>query len=572
MYLTLNSQFKPFTYDELVKPLQDYGEAYREVEKQYNDLAQQTEAWKNIATQENSPEAYAMYKKYADELNAVVSDFSKGMTIQNRGKLSSLKSRYASEITPISNAYTALTKANAFRDEMRAKDDSVIFNVDRYTSLDDFLNGQLADNSFISGRTLQADIASQTLTNSYNKYNELVAAGHNKKAAAKMVAQGDWIDEDSMLSGIYDNAGITTEEAAAKIRNYTDNGIAQGITAFSTNIEQTFLQEQAARAARRGGGGGGGTAVPTITSIKALYKKANGKEMTDEEITKLFTYEDLNGFIQAFLQVQALYQSVEDFDYIFNDLACYLVENGIVYTEAFFAPTSFLKRGFKYDEMVAIFDRKIAEIKEKHGITVKLLMDVSRTFGCENAMNNYNLLKQFPSENIIGIGLGGAESKGPAKDYAPVYEQAIKDGFKVVAHAGEDVGPESIWDAINLCHVTRVGHCITAIQDEKLMDTLKERNIVLEVCPTSNVFTKKYVKCIKEHPVSEFFKRGLFVTLNTDDPVFFKVSLLDEYWKLVDEAGWSMDDIKTLVKNGFKALFADDAVKSEWCAKVDNSF
>lgn len=313
-------------------------------------------------------------------------------------------------------------------------------------------------------------------------------------------------------------------------------------------------------------------AVPTITSIKALYKKANGKEMTDEEITKLFTYEDLNGFIQAFLQVQALYQSVEDFDYIFNDLACYLVENGIVYTEAFFAPTSFLKRGFKYDEMVAIFDRKIAEIKEKHGITVKLLMDVSRTFGCENAMNNYNLLKQFPSENIIGIGLGGAESKGPAKDYAPVYEQAVKDGFKVVAHAGEDVGPESIWDAINLCHVTRVGHCITAIQDEKLMDTLKERNIVLEVCPTSNVFTKKYVKCIKEHPISEFFKRGLFVTLNTDDPVFFKVSLLDEYWKLVDEAGWSMDDIKTLVKNGFKALFADDAVKSEWCAKVDNSF
>ena len=148
----------------------------------------------------------------------------------------------------------------------------------------------------------------------------------------------------------------------------------------------------------------------------------------------------------------------------------------------------------------------------------------------------------------------------------------MKDGFKVVAHAGEDVGPESIWDAINLCHVTRVGHCITAIQDEKLMDTLKERNIVLEVCPTSNVFTKKYVKCIKEHPVSEFFKRGLFVTLNTDDPVFFKVSLLDEYWKLVDEAGWSMDDIKTLVKNGFKALFADDAVKSEWCAKVDNSF
>lgn len=283
MYLTLNSQFKPFTYDELVKPLQDYGEAYREVEEQYNDLAQQTEAWKNIATQENSPEAYAMYKKYADELNAVVSDFSRGMTIQNRGKLSGLKTRYASEITPISNAYTALTNANAFRDEMRAKDDSVVFNVDRYTSLDDFLNGQMVDNSFISGRTLQADIAAQTLTNSYNKYNELVAAGHNKKAAAKMVAQGDWIDEDSMLSGIYDNAGITTEEAAAKIRNYTDNGIAQGITAFSTNIEQTFLQEQASRARYNVG-----PRTPTFNmddTLLALYDALGFAQSEDRSVT-----------------------------------------------------------------------------------------------------------------------------------------------------------------------------------------------------------------------------------------------------------------------------------------------
>lgn len=313
-------------------------------------------------------------------------------------------------------------------------------------------------------------------------------------------------------------------------------------------------------------------AVPTIESIKALYKKSNGKEMSDEEITKLFTYDDLNGFIQAFLQVQALYTSVEDFDYIFNDLATYLNDNGIVYAEAFFAPTSFLKHGFKYEDMVRIFDRKIAEIKEKYGITVKLLMDVSRTFGLENAMNNYNLLKQFPSENIIGIGLGGAESKGPAKDYGPVYDLAVKDGFKVVAHAGEDVGPESIWDALNYCHVTRVGHCISAIQDEKLMQKLKDDSIVLEVCPTSNVFTKKFVKSIKEHPITDFFKKGLFVTVNTDDPVFFKVSLIDEYWKLHHEAGWTMDEIKALVKNGFNALFASDEVKADWCAKVDATF
>lgn len=310
-------------------------------------------------------------------------------------------------------------------------------------------------------------------------------------------------------------------------------------------------------------------AVPSIESIKALYKKATGTQMSEKEIKELFTYDDLNGFIQAFLKIQDLYKTVDDFDYIFDDLAKYLVANGIVYTEAFFAPTSFLKRGFKYPEMVEVFSKKIEEIKQKYGITVKLLMDVSRTFGCENAMNNLNLLEQYPCPHIIGIGLGGAESKGPAKEYAPVFEKAVEKGLCVVAHAGEDVGPESIWDALNFLHVSRIGHGISAAQDEQLMEELKKRNIVLEVCPTSNVFTKKFVKSIAEHPIRLFFNRGLFVTVNTDDPVFFKTSLLEEYWKLHSEAGFSMQEIKTLLKNSFNALFISDEEKQSWCNKID---
>lgn len=260
MYLTLNSQFKPFTYDELVKPLQDYGEAYREVEAQYNDLAQQTEAWKNIATQENSPEAYAMYKKYSDELNAVVEDFSRGMTIQNRGKLSGLKSRYASEITPIANAYNAMQEANAYRDTVKEKDGSAIFNIDRYNSLDDFLNGQTADNNYISGKALQDSVAKQTLMESYNKYNQLIADGHSKRAAAKIVAQGDWIDEDTIINNIYTSSGVTTEEAANKVRTYADTGIMQGVGTFSVNADESILEEEIARikAYKSGSGRGGG--------------------------------------------------------------------------------------------------------------------------------------------------------------------------------------------------------------------------------------------------------------------------------------------------------------------------
>ena len=213
-------------------------------------------------------------------------------------------------------------------------------------------------------------------------------------------------------------------------------------------------------------------AVISLDGVKKLYKNKFDKEMTEQEQVELFSYDDLNGFIQSFLKIQGMYKTVQDFELVFDELEKYLVENGITYTEVFFAPSAFLKMGFSYADMVQIFHKKIVEIKEKTGIIIKLLMDVSRTFGCENAMNNYNLLKEFPCEDVIGIGLGGAESKGPAKEFAPVYEQALKDGFKAVAHAGEDVGPESIWDAINYLHAQRIGHGVTAIQDEKLMEEL----------------------------------------------------------------------------------------------------
>lgn len=313
-------------------------------------------------------------------------------------------------------------------------------------------------------------------------------------------------------------------------------------------------------------------AVISLAGVKKLYKNKYGKEMTKEEQIDLFSYNDLNGFIQAFLKIQAMYSSVDDFRTVFDELSKYLVKNGITYTEVFFAPTAFLKLGFKYEDMVRVFDEKIEEIKAKKGITVKLLMDVSRTFGCENAMKNYELLKSVPSKNIIGIGLGGAESKGPAKDFAPLYEQAIKDGYKAVVHAGEDVGPESIWDSLNYLHAMRIGHGLTACQDEKLMDELKKTKTPIEICITSNTFTKKIVQKAKDHPVKMYFDRGIPVSINTDDPFFFKTTLLDELWICHKELGFTMDEVKELIKNSFTTSFLSDKEKKEYCNKVDEAW
>lgn len=159
MNLVINSQFRPFTYDEMVKPLVQYKEAYDKVEQDYSDLATQTEMWKDIVNQTNSPEAYAMYKGYSDQLNSIVEDFSKGMTLSNRKALLGMKRDYARNITPIARASEAMKEANELR--VKAGPDA-IFEVGEYNSLDQFLHGQTANNKYQSREALTKKTAAMT--------------------------------------------------------------------------------------------------------------------------------------------------------------------------------------------------------------------------------------------------------------------------------------------------------------------------------------------------------------------------------------------------------------------------
>lgn len=156
-----NARFRPFSYDELVKPLIQYKEAYDKAEADYTNLAMQTEAWRDIANQENSPVAYKMYKTYSDDLSRMVDDFSKGMTLSNRGALMGLKRRYASEITPIARASEAFDKAEAFRADIRAKNPNAVFEVDRYNSIDDFLGGRRPNNAYWDGDSTLKRVAAK---------------------------------------------------------------------------------------------------------------------------------------------------------------------------------------------------------------------------------------------------------------------------------------------------------------------------------------------------------------------------------------------------------------------------
>lgn len=159
MYLQLDTRFNPFTYDEMVKPLIYYKQAYDETEAAYSDLAAQTEAWKDIANRENSPEAFEMYQRYSGDLNRIVDDFSQGMTAKNRRALIGMKRRYAQDIAPIARASEAMNAANELR--VKAGPDA-IFEVGEYNSLDQFLHGKTANNKYQSREALTKKAAAMT--------------------------------------------------------------------------------------------------------------------------------------------------------------------------------------------------------------------------------------------------------------------------------------------------------------------------------------------------------------------------------------------------------------------------
>lgn len=299
-----------------------------------------------------------------------------------------------------------------------------------------------------------------------------------------------------------------------------------------------------------------------IASVETIWQLMQKNSLSipgidnKEDLKKRFMITSLDEFISLFINViQNCFQNSSDISYLIKDAKDYLIRNNVRYAEIFFAPSKFVLNGLPFSELVEQLQKGAEEIKKTEGIDIKYIIDVSRSYGTENAEKNLSLTLANRSDSIIGIGLGGAEATGPAKEFKKVFEKARASGLQVVAHAGEDVGPESIWDAINYLHASRIGHGISAIQDKKLMDFLRDKQIPLEICPTSNLFTQKYVKTLKEHPIRQFFDHQIKVTVNTDDPSLFGVELLDEYMNLLTEDFFKQGELIALIKNNIYSTF-----------------
>jgi adenosine deaminase len=286
-----------------------------------------------------------------------------------------------------------------------------------------------------------------------------------------------------------------------------------------------------------------------IETLWQLVTKYGGDPTTPDidALRRRFVYRDFTHFLATWTWQLAFLREYEDFTLIAEAVARDFARQNIRYVEAFHSPGDFrVRHGL---ETLPLIEAIRAGLDRVPDVEVKLVTDLVRNYGPERGAITLSEIREAQSLGVIGVGIGGHEAEYPATPFADVYEEARGMGFHTSAHAGEGAGPESVWGAVRDARAERIGHGTRAVEDERLMDYMAERQIPIETCPISNVRTA-VIPSVGEHPIREFMARGIPVSVNTDDPAMFGNSLADEYAALERELGFTPDEIRALILSG----------------------
>jgi adenosine deaminase len=199
--------------------------------------------------------------------------------------------------------------------------------------------------------------------------------------------------------------------------------------------------------------------------------------------------------------------------------------------------------------------------RETFGTQCRVILDHPRGFPIEYADQLLYVALRHRDRGVVALGLAGPEAQSGAP-VAEVFRRARAQGLHSVPHAGEATDAASIREALDLLEAERIGHGIKAVEDEALLRELRDRQIPLEVCPTSNVVLRN-VASFDEHPLLRLIDAGVVVTLNSDDPAMFHSNLMDEYEVARSIFGLPDERLAELARAGVRASFADDTLKQE---------
>jgi aminodeoxyfutalosine deaminase len=271
--------------------------------------------------------------------------------------------------------------------------------------------------------------------------------------------------------------------------------------------------------------------------------------LTREEIAAETSYTDFAGFIKSYIWVNKRLLTPEHYTIVARRLFDRLSNEGVVYAEVTLSAGMMLWKGQEFAPIYDALQREAGRAR----FPVRWILDATRQFGAEAAKPVFDLAAERIGDGVVAIGLGGFEAGGPALWFKDLYAQARDRGLRLTCHAGETTDAQSIWDALAI-GAERIGHGIRAIDDPRLMEHLRDKNIPLEISITSNLRTGA-VASLAEHPIRRLFDAGVPIVLNTDDPALFECTLSSEYALARDKFGFTEPELEQLAANSLHYAF-----------------
>lgn len=285
-----------------------------------------------------------------------------------------------------------------------------------------------------------------------------------------------------------------------------------------------------------------------------------------EEVRKAYSFGNLQDFLDIYYAGANVLITRADFAELVVRYAARSHADGVKHAEIFFDPQTHTDRGIAFETVLEGLRDGMAESTAKFGMTFKLILSFLRHLSEDAAFATLEQAKPF-IQHIDGVGLDSSEKGNPPEKFQRVFEACKQLGLKRVAHAGEEGPPQYVWDSLKLLDVCRIDHGVASTKDETLMEHLIATKMPLTVCPNSNVCLRVFPD-MKSSNAIEMLRRGVCVTINSDDPAYFGGYVLSNYEGLRD-AGMTDADAVQIAKNGFIASWLSDEEKAKWIAEID---
>ncbi|HSP85989.1 MAG TPA: adenosine deaminase [Psychrobacter sp.] len=288
-----------------------------------------------------------------------------------------------------------------------------------------------------------------------------------------------------------------------------------------------------------------------------------------DDVRRAYNFTNLQTFLDIYYAGANVLITQDDFYDLTWEYVLKCVEDNVIHTEIFFDPQTHTARGVAFETVITGIKRALADAKAQYGITSCIIMCFLRHLSQEEAFETLEQAVQF-KDDIIGVGLDSSELGNPPSKFKDVFKKAKEEGFKLVAHAGEEADFSYIYEALDLLGISRIDHGVQSIKSAELMQRLKDEQMPLTVCPNSNIELRVFDN-YKEHNIKELLDYGLNITVNSDDPAYFKGYINQNFINISENLPLTEDDIITLVKNSFRSSFISDELKQQYLDRVDQA-